>query len=119
MIDLGDVQGAYVEKATSGPNSGLGTNWAMSAKMAGGWAPEGGVQDQIEDNVADAVHKARRCLPVGNGRAECEDCGNQIPASRRTAPPGARTCVPCQQERDKRPAHSPLNRRGSKDSQLR
>ena len=62
--------------------------------MAGGWAPEGGVQDQIEDNIADAVHKARRCLPVGNGRAECEDCGNQIPAARRTALPGARTCVP-------------------------
>ena len=87
--------------------------------MAGGWAPEGGVQDQIEDSLADAVRGVRGRLPAGNGRAECEDCGNQIPAARRAALPGAHTCVPCQQERDKRPVRSPINRRGSKDSQLR
>lgn len=87
--------------------------------MAGGWGPEGGVQDQIEDSIADAVRGARGRLPAGNGRADCEDCGAQIPSRRRAALPGARTCVACQQARDERPVQSAINRRGSKDSQLR
>jgi hypothetical protein len=32
---------------------------------------------------------------------------------------GVRTCVACQSERDKAVFHSTINRRGSKDSQLR
>ena len=42
-----------------------------------------------------------------------------IPANRREALPGVRTCVACQAERDKAVVHSAINRRGSKDSQLR
>ena len=38
---------------------------------------------------------------------------------RREALPGVRTCVACQSERDKAIVHSTINRRGSKDSQLR
>jgi RNA polymerase-binding transcription factor DksA len=37
----------------------------------------------------------------------------------RTALPGVRTCVACQSERDRAVVHSMINRRGSKDSQLR
>jgi RNA polymerase-binding transcription factor DksA len=33
--------------------------------------------------------------------------------------PGVRTCIACQAERDKLVVHSTINRRGSKDSQLR
>ena len=87
--------------------------------MANGWAPDGAVQDQIEDSIRDAVMGARARMPVGEGLLECEDCGEAIPEARRIALPGARTCVRCQSGREKRPTFSAINRRGSKDSQLR
>ncbi|MBO9726829.1 MAG: DksA/TraR family C4-type zinc finger protein [Novosphingobium sp.] len=87
--------------------------------MANGWAPDGAVQDQIEDSVKDAVSAARARMPSGEGLSDCEDCGEPIPQARRLALPGARTCIACQTHRDRRPLHSPINRRGSKDSQLR
>ena len=87
--------------------------------MANGWARDGAVQDQIDDSVKDALANARARMPSGSGLAECEDCGEAIPEARRRALPGARTCVACQSARDKRPTVSGINRRGSKDSQLR
>ncbi|MCW2387149.1 phage/conjugal plasmid C-4 type zinc finger TraR family protein [Sphingobium sp. B11D3B] len=87
--------------------------------MANGWAPDGAVQDQIDDSVKDALATARARMPSGPGRAECEECGEPIPQARREALPGARTCVACQSGRDKHRAFSGINRRGSKDSQLR
>lgn len=87
--------------------------------MAGGWARDGAVQDQIEDTVADAVSSARARLPLGEGLEYCEDCGEEIPERRRLALPGSRTCVGCQSERDARIVNASINRRGSKDSQLR
>jgi phage/conjugal plasmid C-4 type zinc finger TraR family protein len=87
--------------------------------MANGWAPDSAVQDQIEDSLRDAVFAARARMPKGEGLTECEDCGDTIPKARRLALPGARTCVACQALRDSQVAHSPFNRRGSKDSQLR
>ncbi len=87
--------------------------------MAGGWARDGAVQEQIEDTVKDAVTLARTLLPTGEGSEYCDDCGETIPAKRRTAIPGVRTCVACQSERDAGVRHSAINRRGSKDSQLR
>ena len=87
--------------------------------MAGGWARDGAVQEQIEDTVKDAVSLARTLLPSGEGSEYRDDCGDVIPARRREAIPGVRTCVGCQSERDKDVHHSAINRRGSKDSQLR
>lgn len=87
--------------------------------MAGGWSRDGAVQDQIDDTVNDAVRGARARIPAGEGLDHCEDCGETIPARRRKALPGVRTCVACQAERDKTVVHSLFNRRGSKDSQLR
>ena len=87
--------------------------------MAGGWARDGAVQDQIDDTVRDAVAGARARMPAGESLLHCEDCGEDIPQRRRTALPGVRTCVACQQERDAAVRHSTINRRGSKDSQLR
>lgn len=87
--------------------------------MANGWTPDGAVHDQIEDSVKDALASARARLPSGEGLADCEECGEPIPQARRRALPGARTCVACQSMRDKRPSFSGINRRGSKDSQLR
>lgn len=87
--------------------------------MASGWAPDGAVQDQIDDTVTDEVMRARARMPSGEGRTHCMECGDEIPDRRRQALPGVRTCVPCQSVRDRRPAGIGFNRRGSKDSQLK
>ena len=87
--------------------------------MAGGWTRDGAVQDQIDDSVTDAVLRARALMPHGETAEDCDECGEPIPKKRRDALPGVRTCVACQSERDKSVQHSAINRRGSKDSQLR
>lgn len=87
--------------------------------MATGWANEGAVLDQIEDTISDAVQGARSRLPQGEGTNECLECGDEIPSRRRKALPGVTTCVTCQADRDRRVVHSTINRRGSKDSQLK
>ena len=87
--------------------------------MATGWAHEGAVLDQIEDTVADGVLTARARMPAGEGTTHCIECGDEIPKARRRALPGARTCVRCQSGRDSRIVTGGINRRGSKDSQLR
>ncbi|MEA3039088.1 MAG: hypothetical protein QOE79_1601 [Sphingomonadales bacterium] len=89
--------------------------------MAGGWTRDGAVQDQIDDTVKDAVLAARARLAAaeGEGETHCVECGDEIPEGRRRALPGARTCVSCQSARDVRAPAGGINRRGSKDSQLR
>ena len=87
--------------------------------MAGGWTRDGAVQDQIDDTVTDAVLAARARMPAGESAEHCEECGEDIPEGRRRALPGVRTCVACQAERDARPVSGGINRRGSKDSQLK
>jgi phage/conjugal plasmid C-4 type zinc finger TraR family protein len=87
--------------------------------MANGWAHDGAVLDQIEDTVTDGVLNARARLPAGEGTDACVECGDPIPEARRRALPGATTCVSCQSDRDRRVVHGNINRRGSKDSQLR
>jgi phage/conjugal plasmid C-4 type zinc finger TraR family protein len=87
--------------------------------MAGGWTRDGAVQDQIDDSVTDAVLAARAALTGGEGSDWCEACGEAIPEARRKALPGARTCVTCQADRDAQRVRAGINRRGSKDSQLR
>ncbi len=88
--------------------------------MAGGFAKDGAVQDQIDATVEDAIKRARNQLPRGESLERCEECGDAIPEARRQAVPGVRLCIKCQAERDKNTkAVSGYNRRGSKDSQLR
>jgi phage/conjugal plasmid C-4 type zinc finger TraR family protein len=87
--------------------------------MAGGWARDGAVQDQIDDTVSDAVSAARARMPQGPSAEYCDECAEPIAEKRRAALPGVRTCVQCQSGRDAAVRHSAINRRGSKDSQLR
>jgi phage/conjugal plasmid C-4 type zinc finger TraR family protein len=91
--------------------------------MAGGWANDGAVNDQIAGSLADEVARARARLPRGESSLVCEECGEAISPARRAALPGVRLCLACQEERDERDkdetAFSPYNRKGSKDSQLR
>jgi len=88
--------------------------------MAGGFAKDGAVQDQIDATVEDAVNRARDRLPRGTSLRHCEECAETIPPARRKSVPGVRLCLACQAEHDKcAKAVSGYNRRGSKDSQLR
>ncbi len=88
--------------------------------MAGGFAKDGAVQEQIDATVEDAIKRSRENIPSGESRKECEECGVEIPEARRQALPGVRLCVACQSELDaEEKAFSGYNRRGSKDSQLR
>jgi phage/conjugal plasmid C-4 type zinc finger TraR family protein len=88
--------------------------------MAGGWASDGAVQDQIDATIEDAVQRARSKLPQGESLENCNECDANIPEPRRIAIPGVRLCVACQEQQDKSSqSRSGFNRRGSKDSQLR
>ena len=88
--------------------------------MAGGFAKDGAVQDQIDASIEDAVERARSHIPRGESLRECEECGADIPQARREAVPGVRLCVACQETIDAEEQQiSLINRRGSKDSQLR
>lgn len=88
--------------------------------MAGGWSRDGAVQEQIDASVDDAVKLARSRLPGGEGLTHCQVCEAAIPKARRKAIPGVRLCINCQSELEKQQTISTgLNRRGSKDSQLK
>lgn len=89
--------------------------------MAGGWARDGAVNEQIEASVNDELArlKARKAL-VGESLTHCADCEEPIPEARRAAIPGVKLCIECQQDRDTvQTVRSGFNRRGSKDSQLK
>lgn len=89
--------------------------------MAGGWARDGAVEELIEASIADelAWMKARK-VPVGESLSHCADCEEEIPEARRVAVPGVKLCIDCMQERDANfQARPGINRRGSKDRQLK
>ena len=89
--------------------------------MAGGWAQDGAVNEQIDASIKDELDrmKARR-RPVGESRTECAECDEPIPEARQRAIPGVKLCIDCQSSRDGRQVQrGGINRRGSKDSQLK
>lgn len=89
--------------------------------MAGGWAKDGAVSEQIEASVNDELARMQaRKQPVGESLTHCAECEELIPEARRQAIPGVKLCIDCMQERDAAfKARPGFNRRGSKDSQLR
>ncbi|MGI3170474.1 DksA/TraR family C4-type zinc finger protein [Pseudooceanicola sp. C21-150M6] len=89
--------------------------------MAGGWARDGAVSEQIEASIADELKRMKsRPVPHGESLEFCAECEEEIPEKRRLAIPGVKLCIDCQSERDGRPAQrGGVNRRGSKDSQLK
>ena len=89
--------------------------------MAGGWTRDGAVGEQIEASIADELARLRaRRAPEGEGLTHCAECEEPIPEARRAAIPGVKLCVDCAAGRDRRAApRGGINRRGSKDSQLR
>lgn len=88
--------------------------------MAGGWSRDGAVQDQIDASVEEGVERARQGLGSGESARFCDECDEAIPTARRKAIPGVRLCIRCQSELEEEASQaSTINRRGSKDSQLR
>ncbi|MDR5652297.1 DksA/TraR family C4-type zinc finger protein [Ruixingdingia sedimenti] len=89
--------------------------------MAGGWAHDGAVNEQIEASIGDELARMRaRPRPRGESFTHCAECDEPIPEARRQAVPGVKLCIDCQQTRDARPVlRGGINRRGSKDSQLK
>lgn len=89
--------------------------------MAGGWAKDGAVSEQIEASIADELARLRaRRAPVGESNTHCAECDEPIPEARRRAIPGVKLCVDCVAERDAVfRGRGGINRRGSKDSQLK
>ena len=88
--------------------------------MAGGWAPDGAVNDQIDASIQDELKRLQlRRGPQGESLTHCAECEEEIPEARRRAIPGVKLCIECQSARDARPSQrGGINRRGSKDSQL-
>ena len=89
--------------------------------MAGGWAKDGAIQDQIDSTINDAVALARsRLANSGTSLSECEECDEPIPLARQQAIAGVRLCVACQGDADNRGKRAGgFNRSGSKGSQMR
>ena len=89
--------------------------------MAGGWAKDGAVSEQIEASISDELARMRaRKGPQGESLTHCADCEEPIPEARRMAIPGVKLCIDCASDRDARPEmRGGINRRGSKDSQLK
>ncbi len=88
--------------------------------MATGWAGDNAVNEQVDATVKDGILRAKSRLPQGPGASHCEECGEAIPEARRSALPGVRLCVRCQDAADQHEGtFAGYNRRGSKDSQLR
>lgn len=89
--------------------------------MAGGWARDGAVNEQIEASISDELARIQaQKRPVGESLTHCAECEEPIPEKRRLALPGVKLCLDCQQERDSSfRVRSGINRRGSKDSQLK
>lgn len=89
--------------------------------MAGGWARDGAVNEQIEASVNDELARLKaRKGPMGESLAHCAECEEPISEARREAILGVKLCIECQQDRDSTPsARAGFNRRGSKDSQLK
>lgn len=89
--------------------------------MAGGWAKDGAVSEQIEASINDELARMQaRRAPVGDSLTHCAECDEPIPQARRQALPGVKLCIDCVQERDAAfKTRGGINRRGSKDSQLK
>ncbi|MEX0283502.1 MAG: DksA/TraR family C4-type zinc finger protein [Paracoccaceae bacterium] len=88
--------------------------------MAGGWARDGAVNEQIEASINDELARMRAGKqPVGESLTHCAECEEPIPEARRVARPGVKLCLECQQERDSAyRERSGFNRRGLQDRKL-
>lgn len=70
---------------------------------------DGGVQEQIDATVIDAINRARSHLHhEHNDTNYCLECGELIPEARRNIIPGVELCVECQAKKMHVKKHSVL-----------
>jgi RNA polymerase-binding transcription factor DksA len=63
--------------------------------MAGGWARDGAVQEQIDASINDELARLKaRKAPVGKSLTHCAECEETIPEKRRIAIPGVKSPFP-------------------------
>jgi RNA polymerase-binding transcription factor DksA len=93
----------------------------LEMHMAGGWAKDGAVSEQIEASINDELARLKtRVVPVGASLTHCAECEEPISQQRRLAVVGVKLCIDCVQERENQHQRwGGINRRGSKDSQLK
>lgn len=60
---------------------------------------------ELAQQHVDASLASRTWIGVDWARAECEECGDEIPAARRQAAPWATTCIDCQGIRENQARH--------------
>ncbi len=89
--------------------------------MAGGWSRDGAVSEQIEASISDELARLKaRARPEGESLTHCAECEELIPEARRAAIPGVKLCIDCASEiQAENCSCCGINRRGSKDSQLK
>ena len=89
--------------------------------MAGGWAKDGAVSEHIEASINDELARMfARKVPLGESFSNCAECEERISEQRRLAVVGVKLCLDCVQEREAQHQNrGGINRRGSKDIQLK
>ncbi|MGF1756104.1 DksA/TraR family C4-type zinc finger protein [Vibrio makurazakiensis] len=88
--------------------------------MAVGWANDDSVSQQIQNTIDDEISRVRNSIHHGESALYCEECGDPIPEARRLAIKGVNLCIECQSTLEQvSHLQSLINRRASKDSQLR
>ncbi|WP_170397896.1 TraR/DksA family transcriptional regulator [Ruegeria arenilitoris] len=89
--------------------------------MAGSWARDGAVREQIEASISDELARMQaQKHPVGESLTHCAECEEPIPEKSRIALTGVKLRLDCQQECDGEVLFwGGIIRRVLKDSQLK
>lgn len=61
--------------------------------------------DVVQQHVDTALANRPTWTGVDMARAECVECGDEIPAARRDAVPWASTCIDCQEIQERMSRH--------------
>ncbi|WP_170325505.1 DksA/TraR family C4-type zinc finger protein [Ruegeria arenilitoris] len=89
--------------------------------MVRGWARDGAVSEQIESSISnERTRMQAQKRPMEGSLTHCAECEEPIPEKRRIAIWGVKLCLDSQHECDgAAQIRGGINRRGSKDSQLK
>ena len=89
--------------------------------MVGGCSKDGAVSKQIEASINDELARMQaRKVPLGSSLSHCAECKEQISEQRRLAVVEVKLCLDCVRERETQHQNrGGINRRGSKESQLK
>lgn len=68
------------------------------------FADEAAAIEQTARDNALARHRASRPAVASEDALDCGDCGEEIPAARRTALPGCARCIDCQTDYEQKKA---------------